>query len=111
LGIFCSLIYGLLVPQLGVNNLLIVALFFLGQINFDLMFFNLIPLPPLAGSKALLAVLSGSKYAQARRLLETQGPTLLIGVILLDIVFNIGVFSWIFGLTSGFFTFFSRLFS
>ena len=111
LGIFCSLIYGLLVPQLGVNNLLIVALFFLGQINFALKFFNLIPLPPLDGSKALLAVLSGSKYAQARRLLETQGPTLLIGVILLDIVFNIGVFSWIFGLTSGFFTFFSRLFS
>lgn len=109
-GIFCSLLYGILVPSLGMNNLLTVALFFLGQINFALMLFNLIPLPPLDGSKALLAILSGPQYARVRHLLETQGPTLLIGLILLDIVFNVGVFSWIFSLTSGFFAFFSGLF-
>lgn len=94
-GAICAFLYGKLFYVLGPNNLLILVLLFLGHINFALMFFNLIPLPPLDGSKALLAVLDGPQYARARLFLETQGPVLLIGLILLDAVLGIGVFSWI----------------
>ncbi len=94
-GIICSVAFGLLATHLDPNNLLLAALWFLGRINFSLMLFNLIPLPPLDGSKALLAALSGPQYARARAWLETQGPLVLLGVILADAVLGLGIFSWI----------------
>jgi len=94
-GVICAIVYGLIEPGLGGDNLLVLALWFLGHINFALMIFNLIPLAPLDGSKALLAVLAGPKYERARILIETQGPTILFSLILIDLLLNIGVFSWI----------------
>jgi Zn-dependent protease len=94
-GSICAIVYGLLWPSLGSNNLLTLSLWFLGHINFALMAFNLIPLPPLDGSKALLAALAGPQYDRIRFFLEIQGPNLLLGLILIDLVLNIGVFSWI----------------
>ncbi len=94
-GSLCAIAYGLLWPSLGSNNLLTLSLWFLGHINFALMVFNLIPLPPLDGSKALLAALAGPQHDRIRFWLETQGPNLLLGLILIDLVLNIGVFSWI----------------
>ncbi|HVM90684.1 MAG TPA: site-2 protease family protein [Verrucomicrobiae bacterium] len=94
-GIICSVVYGFMEPVLGGENLLVLALWFLGHINFALMIFNLIPLPPLDGSKALLAALSAPRYETARRFLETQGPTILLALIFVDILLNIGIFSWI----------------
>ena len=99
-GLVFAFLYGIFLPILGGNNLLIVAFGFLGQINFALMLFNLIPLPPLDGSKALLSALAAPKYHAVRVQLETQGPFLLLGLILLDSVLGLGVFSWILSISS-----------
>lgn len=108
-GSVCAVAYGWLFAPLGPENLLILVLWFLGHINFALMLFNLIPLPPLDGSKALLAILDGPRYAQMRYFLETQGPMILIGLILLDAVLRIGVFSWIFTFSNTLFSFLGGL--
>ena len=102
-GAICAFMYGRLFTVLGPNNLLILVLWFLGHINFALMLFNLIPLPPLDGSKALLAVIDGPQYARARLFLETQGPMLLIGLILMDSFLGFGVFGWISNFSDGLF--------
>lgn len=69
---------------LPANNLLILALAFLFQINLVLLLFNLIPIPPLDGSKLLLGVLDHPRYDRLRFVLETRGPTLLLGLIIFD---------------------------
>lgn len=94
-GFLFAFLYGIAFPLLGGDNLLVAALWFLGRINFALMLFNLIPLPPLDGSKALLSALAAPQYQGVRYWLETQGPFLLLGVILLDAVLGLGIFSWI----------------
>ncbi len=106
-GMVCALSYGWLVPVLGQANLLTLTLLFLGQINFALMAFNLVPVPPLDGSKALLAFLAGPQHARARFVLETQGPSILFMLIILEILFNFGLFSWISWISTGLFRFFS----
>ncbi len=103
-GILCALVYRFVAPALGSENLLSLTLWFLGHINFALMAFNLIPLPPLDGSKALLAVIAAPQYERTRRFLETQGPSLLLLLIILDIALNIGVFSWISWISNGLFS-------
>jgi len=94
-GFLFAFLYGIALPALGGDNLLVVAFWFLGRINFALMLFNLIPLPPLDGSKALLSALAGPQYQGVRIWLETQGPFLLLGLILIDAALGLGVFSWI----------------
>lgn len=98
-GFLFAFLYGIALPALGGNNLLVAALWFLGRINFALMLFNLIPLPPLDGSKALLSALASPQYRDARLWLETQGPFLLLVLILLDAVLGLGIFSWISGVS------------
>jgi Zn-dependent protease len=95
LGTACALGYRSLAPLLGLDNLLVMLLGFAIHLNFLLMFFNLIPLPPLDGSKALLAVLADEKYRSTRHWLETQGPTVLVGIILLDAFFSLHLFSFL----------------
>lgn len=115
LGTICAVAYGILAPILGASiaipwaqtNLLLLLLAWLGLINFALMAFNFIPIPPLDGSKVLLALLGGPQHARIRMFLETQGPSLLLLLIFLDIVLNLGIFSWIFGFASGLFVFLS----
>lgn len=53
-------------------------------LNVGLAVFNLIPVPPLDGSKLLLAALDHPRYARARFLLETRGPLILLLIILAD---------------------------
>lgn len=69
---------------LPANNLLVLFLGFSFQINAVLLLFNLIPIPPLDGSKLLFGVLDHPRYARLRILLETQGPFLLLALVLLD---------------------------
>ena len=71
---------------LPANNLLVLTLAFFFQINLVLFLFNLIPIPPLDGSKLLLGALAHPRYADARSFLETRGPMLLLGLIIVDSV-------------------------
>lgn len=84
--------------MLGQRNLLLVFLYLSARLNIALMVFNLIPLPPLDGSKALLAAMSHPKYGAARHVIETQGPFLLLLLILLDSFGGVGIFSGLFSL-------------
>lgn len=53
-------------------------------INVALFAFNLIPIPPLDGSKFLSLALQHPRHLRARVWLETQGPTTLIIAIIAD---------------------------
>jgi Zn-dependent protease len=82
-------------PMLGDGNLLIQFLYLLIFLNYSLLFFNLIPIPPLDGSKLLLSALSSPAQANARHFLETRGPLLLIGLVMVDSLLNINLFGWL----------------
>ncbi|MDD4995003.1 MAG: site-2 protease family protein [Patescibacteria group bacterium] len=82
---------------LGYQNLLVVLLIFTIFINAILLFFNIIPVPPLDGSKILYAVLSSPKYAGLRARLELQGQYLLLMLLVINWVTNGLVLSPIFG--------------
>lgn len=88
------------------GNLMLVFLGFLVFYNIILMVFNLIPIPPLDGSKVLLAALP-DKYANFKAFLTTRGPIILFGLLLLDSFTNLGIFSSLF---AGILSFFSRFF-
>lgn len=96
-GTLCILLAGIFTSVFGwsTSNLLIVALSFMGYLNFLLLIFNLIPIPPLDGSKALLAVLSSESHRPIRHALEQYGAFILIGCMILDSTLGIGFFSWI----------------
>ncbi len=64
-------------------------------LNFSLALFNLIPVPPLDGSKALLAILDEYRFQAAHRWISMQGPNLLLVIVLLDIVLPMGPLTWI----------------
>ncbi len=61
-------------------------------INTGLCLFNLLPLPPLDGSKLLLDALSAPQHAAKRLFLETRGPLILIGIMMLQVLFGISIF-------------------
>lgn len=89
-----ALVLRLVLPSLGDANLLVQFLLLSIYLNLSLLLFNLIPVPPLDGSKLLLLALRDPKYARARLFIETRGPIILFGVIIADMLLNIGVFSW-----------------
>jgi Zn-dependent protease len=65
------------------NNLLWQFLLFLMVINVALMIFNLIPIPPLDGSKLLFAVLP-LRYDNFKIQLLRNGPWLLLFLVIID---------------------------
>ena len=97
MAIISALLLVHLAPILSPDNLLLQFLVICVQLNIALMIFNLIPLPPLDGSKALLALLSHPKYLAARQFIEERGPYLLLIIIVADAVLNLGIFSTLFG--------------
>jgi len=86
----------------SVDNLLFQFLFTLISLNIVLLLFNLLPFPPLDGSKILFAFLSGSKYYSFRQLLETQGPFFLMLLLIFDNFLNINIFGSIFSVVINF---------
>jgi Zn-dependent protease len=70
---------GMDVPYLGA------FLYFFVQINLVLMIFNLIPIPPLDGSKVLYAFLDPRTVWRIRPVLEQYGLVILLGAMLLPI--------------------------
>lgn len=64
-------------------------------INLILAFFNLIPLPPLDGSKILLGILP-RQYEHQFAQLERMGPFILMGLIFFSYLFGLNIFGAIF---------------
>lgn len=83
--------------DLSVSNLLVQFLFLFLAINLVLFLFNLLPIPPLDGSKLLFTFLSAPKYAPVRYWLESRGYILLMALIIADSFLGLGIFSRLFG--------------
>jgi len=81
--------------SLSAANLLVGFLLILIIINFTIFIFNLLPIPPLDGSKLLFSLLP-EKFNKFKYWLSYYGPWLLIGLIILDNFTNLGIFSTIF---------------
>jgi len=87
--------YGITVPGVLVaSNLLMEFLFLLIFLNAVLMIFNLIPIPPLDGSKLLFEVLP-SQYQHIKNQLAHNGPWILLLLIIGSNIFGISVFGFI----------------
>lgn len=82
------------------ENLLIQFLFLLVALNAGLCLFNLIPIPPLDGSKLLLELLSHPRYHDIRHFLEVQGPIVLLGIVFIDLFLPFSIFSGVFASVS-----------
>jgi Zn-dependent protease len=88
---------GLIAAGGGLENFLRALM----EIDIVLFAFNLIPLPPLDGSKFLLLALQGPQHARTRFWLETRGPSALILAIVIDaFVLNGLIFGTIIGVVS-----------
>lgn len=96
-GIFFILVLKIVVTYttLSSANLLVNFLFILIIINFTLFIFNLLPIPPLDGSKILFSILP-SKFDNIKYLLNKYGIWFLFGLLLADNFLNLGIFRTIF---------------
>ncbi len=84
----------LLLPMLGITNMLSIFLAVLVTFNGILMIFNLIPIPPLDGSHILEGLL-GSRFSNFSNYLKLYGPRILLGLIIVSIFFNIPIFGYV----------------
>ena len=84
-NLILALIISLLVKFLPLNNISILFLSILIQINVVLAVFNLLPLPPLDGSKIFLALLPQDKSLQWQEAFEKYGFVLIIVLLFLPI--------------------------
>lgn len=105
-GIILRLLVG--ADLLAAENMLFTFLQLMVVLNIVLLTFNLIPLPPLDGSKLLFALLP-ERYNHIKEFLTYRGPIILFALLLLDNFFGfsflgsffqlvIGVFSRLLGL-------------
>lgn len=103
--IFIALGYGHAYPGSTVA-LVFQMLYFSMYINLALAFFNLLPIPPLDGSKIFAGFLP-RKYDATLYMLETRGPMILFGVIMFGWLTGFHVLGFVIG---PFINFFSGLF-
>lgn len=97
-NLFLIIVFGILLkiiyPIFGPDNYLTIFLQILVTFNGVLMVFNLIPVPPLDGSHILEGIL-GNRFSNFSAFLNTYGPRLLLGLILLSLLFGLPIFSYI----------------
>jgi Zn-dependent protease len=92
----------LLDSPLDVPLLVLQALGTFVFVNIALMLFNLLPLPPLDGSKVLYALLDQRTVWRVRPVLEQYGGLLLIAFVFLPVMPGGGtLFGWLFGVVGG----------
>jgi Zn-dependent protease len=90
---------------LPMNNLLVIFLAQLVTVNVVLGIFNLLPMPPLDGSRLMEVFFDSPKYRNTLLFLETRGPMLIFMLILLDSFAPVSVIGSIFNAAvSGFFS-------
>lgn len=87
IAVFAGLVLrGFISSQLlPATNLLIVFLILLIIANLSLAVFNLLPIPPLDGSKLLDAVFAGPQWARFRLAIAVYGPQVLLFLVLLSL--------------------------
>ena len=76
-------------------NMLFAFLVLLIIINLFLMFFNLIPIYPLDGSKILDAVLVKPEHQKIKMQIMMYGPRVLFGLVILSIVTSFNIFFFV----------------
>jgi len=92
-----ALILSIIVRAIGHSNGIGIDLLTLAiEINILLAIFNLIPIPPLDGSKIWLLITNPQTYYT----FEAMGPFLLLAVIIFSYSTGISIFSWVSSLTS-----------
>ncbi len=77
------------------GSLLPVFLVLLVFTNLLLACFNLLPIPPLDGSKVIDAVFYRTRYEIVAHWLNLYGPRLLLGLVIVSMVTSLNVFSFI----------------
>lgn len=76
-------------------NLLIIFLFLLIILNLFLMFFNVVPIHPLDGSKLFFALFDAPRYAKLRQFVAVRGPQVLLFLIIVSLVSSFNVFFFV----------------
>jgi len=83
-------------PSPGQLDVLQILLFFV-EINVSLFIFNLIPVPPLDGTRVLLAALPPRQAFEFGPLLYQYGPYVLLALIFIPLLAGIqGPLQWVF---------------
>jgi len=86
---------------LASDNLLLMFLYFLAMINMVLLVFNLIPIPPLDGSKLLFTVLP-DRFNDFKYQLTKNGPMILLTLVMIDyLVPGLSLFGSLFNWAQG----------
>jgi Zn-dependent protease len=81
LSLLCLKIFGLYLPPIGV-----VVLRHLASINVMLAAFNLIPIPPLDGSKVLMGLTSSREFQYSMSRIEPYGFLIIMGLLYLGLL-------------------------
>lgn len=77
------LLFRLVAPYFEMTNMLMIFLSFLITVNAILGIFNLLPIPPLDGSKVLFAILP-DRLDNFKNQLNAYGPWILLAIIIMD---------------------------
>ena len=93
--------------QGAIKTILIVMILMSLRINLSLAIFNILPIPPLDGSKILLGLLP-VKYHDKIYFLERYGPFILIGLIIFGRATNVSILGQLIG---PFVKFFAKIFA
>ncbi len=81
--------------MLNFSSVLPAFLIYLMFVNMLLLFFNLIPVPPLDGSKLLDALLYKLGAHKLRQQLEVYGPNLMLILVVISLLTPINVFFFV----------------
>lgn len=76
-------------------NLLAIFLFLMILLNLFLLFFNIIPIHPLDGSKLFFALFDHPKYAELRNFVALRGPQILLLLIVISFLTPFNVFFFV----------------
>lgn len=97
LASIAAVVLRLLLHSVAVTGFTLLEIFLLLVVilNLFLLFFNVIPVHPLDGSKLLFALLDGPKYAALRQFVFTKGPQVLMFLVFLSLLTNIDVFGFV----------------